>query len=497
MTPPRILAGTETEYGLLIEGRGAREQIDDAAAFVRRYPGPAFVGWDYRPESPRADLRGFRLDRLAVDPEDARFDEDRPATPAEEIRSDRVLVNGARFYNDHGHPEYSTPEAWSAREVALHDAAGERVLLACAEAYTRETGRAVRVYKNNTDFHGAAYGTHESYLAPRGLGFEGLVTAVTPMLVARQILTGAGKVGAETGPSVEFQLSQRADFMVEAANAETLTRRPVFNTRDEPHADPRKWIRLHVITGDANRMAACTARRVGLVQLAVALAVVGEAPTWRLQNPVQAFQSVSRDPDGRRFRVDLEGANWTDAYQILESYFDAAEHVFRLEDHAFQDLLQECRALLAHLRAGDMDALKPHVDWVAKRDVVRQYAESMGVPPGDPALASVDLAYADLDPDEGLFGALVEMGEVAWVPSDEALEHCLQAGPSDSRAVWRGHAVRHFPEALASVSWSGVNVQTSTEVAELVLDPMANPSELEEPPTEPGAFVEWLRARGG
>src|SRR5579859_2426219 len=104
----KILAGIETEYGLFIEGRGAEEQVDDATAFVRSYPGPHFTGWDYRYESPRSDLRGFSLSRLAVDPVDARFDVGVRRGSDRDIRSDRILPNGARFYNDHGHPEYST-----------------------------------------------------------------------------------------------------------------------------------------------------------------------------------------------------------------------------------------------------------------------------------------------------------------------------------------------------------------------------------------------------
>src|SRR5208282_2425209 len=167
-----ILAGIETEYGFTVEGRGADDQIDDAIAFLRGYPGPSFIGWDYCYESPRADLRGFRLDHLAVDPEDAKRDAGRTYGAPHEVRSDRVLPNGARFYNDHGHPEYATPECWSLDELIRHDTAGEFVLLRAARSLADATGREVRVYKNNTDFHGSSYGTHESYLVPRAIGFD-------------------------------------------------------------------------------------------------------------------------------------------------------------------------------------------------------------------------------------------------------------------------------------------------------------------------------------
>src|SRR5690349_7974066 len=97
-----ILAGLETEYGLYVEGRGAENQVDDSMALVRAFPGKRFLGWNYRYESPRADLRGFRLDKLAYDPEDARFDTSPQRGTDQDIRADRVLVNGARLYNDHG-----------------------------------------------------------------------------------------------------------------------------------------------------------------------------------------------------------------------------------------------------------------------------------------------------------------------------------------------------------------------------------------------------------
>src|SRR5579871_1304381 len=156
-----ILAGIETEYGFTVEGRSADDQIEDAIAFVRGYPGPCFAGWDYCYESPRADLRGFRLDRLAVDPEDAKRDTGKTYGTPHEVRSDRILPNGARFYNDHGHPEYATPECSNLRDLVAHDRAGERIVWECAQRRARDLDAPVHIYKNNTDYHGASYGTHE------------------------------------------------------------------------------------------------------------------------------------------------------------------------------------------------------------------------------------------------------------------------------------------------------------------------------------------------
>jgi Pup amidohydrolase len=485
-----ILAGTETEYGLLVEGRGAEDQIDDSMALVRSYPGECHPAWDYRFESPRADLRGFVLERLAVDPQDARFDRGRSSGPASEVRSDRVLPNGARFYNDHGHPEYATPECLSLYELMLHDAAGERVVLAAARALEEASGRQVTIYKNNTDFHGASYGSHESYLVPREFGFERLFPAVLPMLVARQVLTGAGKVGSEHGPKAAYQISQRADFFAEPANADTLYRRPIFNTRDEPHADPARWIRLHVISGDANMIAEATALKVGLVKLAITLCEAGAAPEWPIARPVAAFARISRD-ESYNFEVELEGRRRTTVYEILESYFEAAERALPLEED-LRWTVDRSRRLLAELRE-DFPRFARSVDWAAKRRILEQYAEEEGLEWGDPQLRSVDLEYHNVDPDEGLHAALAGMGEVEPVPAVEELELRLREVREPTRARARGLAVARHRDHLVSASWRALTFRDGDETVTVELRPDATyPAQLGEAGNV-GSFVEALR----
>lgn len=446
-----ILAGVETEYGLLVDGRGAEDQVDDAMTLVRGYPGECHVGWDYRYESPRSDLRGFKLEHLAFDPVDAKFDAGRKFGEAHEIRSDRILPNGARFYNDHGHPEYSTPECFSIFELARHDCAGQLAVLAAARAMAVREDRDVRVYKNNTDYHGASYGTHEGYLVPRAVSFERLFRDLMPLLVCRQVLVGAGKVGSESGAHATYQLSQRADFFSEQANAETLYRRPIFNTRDEPHADPAKWIRLHVICGDANMIANATARKVGLVKLALHLCEAETAPLWKMADPIRAFQSISRD-ETYEFRVELQGRSHTNAYEILESYFAAAEATLELDDE-LRWVIDSSRALLESLRKGDMEAVQREVDWAAKKHILEQYMAEEGSDWRDPALRSYDLEYHNADPEESLHAALVEMGLVAPDPSPDELKRALMQVDEPTRARARGLAVTKFSKGLIGLCW--------------------------------------------
>jgi len=485
-----ILAGIETEYGFTVEGRGADDQIEDAVAFVRGYPGPCFVGWDYCYESPRADLRGFRLDRLAVDPEDAKRDAGRTYGAPHEVRSDRILPNGARFYNDHGHPEYATPECWSLKELELHDTAGQFVLLRAARVLADATGSTVSVYKNNTDFHGSSYGTHESYLVPREVGFDRLFAAVTPMLIARQILCGAGKVGSESGSRADYQLTARGDFFTESANAETLFRRPIFNTRDEPHALPQKWIRLHVISGDANMIPSCTRRKVGLVKLALMLELAGQAPRWSVSHPVRAFQALSRD-ETRAYRVALDGRNWTTAYEIVESYLAAAETVLDL-DAELVSLIAECRALL-HDLSGPFVLAPRAIDWAAKKLILDAYREESGASWRDPVLQAYDLEYHNIDPADGLYFALESMEQADPMPSlDERLAR-LDGAPERSRAYARGLAVARFRGELTRACWRSLTFLVDGEETEVDLPPdRTYPLQLETA-ANVGTFIQILR----
>jgi proteasome accessory factor A len=465
----QILAGIETEYGFLVEDRGPKDQVSDAAECVRSWPGQFFAGWNYQYESPRNDLRGFKLAHLAVDPEDWKFETNQsPSQSSAEVRSDRVLATGARFYNDHGHPEFSTPECLSLDDLVAHDLHGEVVVAQAARAYAEQLGRSVKVYKNNSDFHGASYGTHENYLVPREVGFERLFAGLTPLLVARTILCGAGKVGSEAGDWCDFQLSQRADFFVEAANAETLYRRPIFNTRDEPHADPREWIRLHVISGDANMLPAVTRRKVGLMRLAIRLTEIDRQPKFSAPEPVKAIQRISRALAAHG-SLTPSATSWGDgdAFSILRAYLDAAAQYLEL-DSEDEAVISESHRILGLLESNDAD-LPRDLDWAAKRWVIDQHHITEGGSWRDAAAQSLDLAFTDVDPDEGLRPALVEMGIIDPVPP-----HAVTV-PADTRAAIRGLFVEKFADSLVSASWSSLVATWGGNTYEVNLDPRLAP----------------------
>ena len=188
-----------------------------------------------------------------------------------------VLTNGARYYVDHAHPELSTPECSNALEVTRFDKAAELILRRSMLAAARilPPGQELVVYKNNSDGKGNSYGCHENYLMARSTPFSRIVIHATAHLITRQIFTGSGKVGSEapglTTEEVPFQITQRADFFEEEVGLETTLKRPIINTRDEPHADSRAYRRLHVITGDANMAEVATFLKVGTTAIVLAM----------------------------------------------------------------------------------------------------------------------------------------------------------------------------------------------------------------------------------
>jgi proteasome accessory factor A len=487
------LFGIETEYGIWVAGKDAADLMEEARAVVRAYPGASAGPWDYRPEDPRRDMRGFKVDHLNANPHDAQYDRpgSQPMTTTEQ-RNDRVLGNGARLYNDHGHPEYATPECRRLRDLVAHDKAGERIVLAAAKALsaTRRQASGVRpggdedgpfpgevsIFKNNTDFHGMSYGCHEGYLVPRELPFEHLFRGVLPFFVTRQIFAGAGKVGVETsGPFAEqcqFQLSQRADFFTEEASVDTLHRRPIVNTRDEPHADPRKFRRFHVIVGDANMAQYATALKVGTTQLVLELIATGWEPLIRLRAPVEAIKQVSRDPS-LRWVVELEDGRTMRATDIQRLYLQEAAKLLGGRDEDTEWTLREWERVLADLERDPM-ALEGRLDWVAKRRTLETFIEAENVWWEDERLQSLDLEYHNVDPELGLYYALEAGGQMECLVTDVEVERAMTEAPRDTRAFLRGLCVQRYAPLIHRIGWGRVGIDEAGHTHWVNLHPLVD-----------------------
>lgn len=463
------LFGIETEYGITVEGADATGLVAASREVVQSYTGRSAGPWNYRAEDSRNDVRGFHVDKLAQDPTDAQFDKpgDKVASPSED-RCDRVLLNGARLYNDHGHPEYSTPECASLRSLVAHDKAGERIILECAQAYTARTGKATQIFKNNTDFHGASYGTHESYLMQRNVAWDDALFNLAPFLATRIIYAGAGKVGTEERGVTEchYQLSQRADFFSVLQSVDTLHNRPLVNTRDEAHGDARRFRRLHVIAGDANLSEYATALRIGATNLVVALIESGWETPVPLKDAVRAIKQVSRDASYRWLVDDADG-NAISAVDVQRAYWRGA---CELELPGSEWLLDEWQETLDAL-VSDPFQLGDRLDWVAKKLLLDEFAaaEDLDWERDALSLQSIDLAYHNVDPAEGLYYGLVEGGAMLTLVGEEEIEAARCAPPADTRAALRGLLVGRYAPAIKAISWGGLVVEADGERINLVL----------------------------
>ncbi|MDD5350426.1 MAG: depupylase/deamidase Dop [Chthoniobacteraceae bacterium] len=462
--------GIETEYGITVDGQETVDVVQESIEVVRSYTEHgAAMKWDYDLEDPHKDARGFRAKELLQDTDEAAYyeiDKNRPLS-FEEIKGDLVLSNGARFYNDHAHPEYSTPECTTLHELIAQDKAGERVLWECARRRNARIAdgqpeRTVRLYKNNTDFVGHSYGCHDNYLMAREVPWDRIVTGTVPFLVTRQIFAGAGKIGVEgeentPRPGV-FQISQRADFFSVLVSIDTMNRRPIVNTRDEPHADTSKYRRFHVIIGDANMNEVATALKIGTTALVLELIEKDRAPALQLANAVEAAKSISRD-GSYDWLVELADGRKISAIEIQRIYLDAARRYCDQSNEEARWVLAEWEAILNDLQADPMRCTD-RIDWVAKKYLLSTFRDAEHLDWADPWLQSIDMEYHNIDPVAGLYHEMLRTCAVRRFLKEDEIRDAIFQPPTTTRAFFRGRAVAKFNAFISSIQWDEVVFRT-------------------------------------
>src|SRR5436189_1571711 len=416
MIAPTIQFGMETEIGIFSDAPGEVDVVAESIALVRSATEPGvWMCWDYDCEDPHVDMRGFRVHELRQDTDEADYYAQDAARQLSfvEIKSDLVLGNGARFYNDHAHPEYCTPECRTLDELVTHDRAGERILIACAHHLSQQRGVAVRLYKNNTDFCGHSYGCHENYLMPRTLSWDVLSQAIIAFFVTRQIYCGAGKYGWEEEDKFVkhgFQISQRADFFSELQSVDTMQRRPIVNTRDEPHANNDRFRRFHVIIGDSNLSLFSNYMKIGTTSL-VLQALLNGAPldrVPRVADPLHALKSISRDHTWRWLCRELSGTKVT-AVDIQRVYLQLVKEYCPSLEPEWKMVVTEWERVLHDLEKDPL-MTADRLDWSAKYKLIEHFREAEELEPDNPWLRSLDLSYHLLDREQGLFFGLMEHG---------------------------------------------------------------------------------------
>jgi Pup amidohydrolase len=467
MAIPKVI-GTETEYGIAAVGQPDFNPVLSSSLLISSYAGSLRrIRWDYEDESPLRDARGFE------------------PVPAREVSDEDlglanvILPNGARYYVDHAHPEYSTPECLTARELVVHDKAGVRILERSLRVVAEEmpSAPAISIYKNNTDGKGNSYGTHENYLVDRATPFGDIVRDLTPFFVSRQVFTGAGKLGLEAqwderGRHV-YQLTQRADFFETEVGLETTLKRPIINTRDEPHADPERYRRLHVIVGDANLCEVTQFLKLGSTAIVLKMIEDTFLPDLSLVNPVAAIHDVSRDIS-LAATVDLTDGRKLTAIQLQWEYFEHARKYVEREDDTpeSRDVIERWESILAGLEEDPM-GLAAQLDWVAKLRLLEGYRERDGLEWSDPKLRAIDLQYHDVRRDKGLYHRLERAGKVERLTTDDEVERAIMDPPEDTRAYFRGRCIGKFPDAIAAASWDSIIMDVGRDALQRI--PMREP----------------------
>jgi proteasome accessory factor A len=279
--------------------------------------------------------------------------------------------------------------------------------------------------------------------------------------VTRQIVVGAGKVGCElpgvASTDVPYQISQRADFFEEEVGLETTLKRPIVNTRDEPHCDPSKYRRLHVIVGDANMSETATLVKVGVTAIILAMIeddVLGDG--LALANPVAAIRQISHDPSLQRSVLLRDGRRAT----ALEIQWGLLELALKYErSHGLEPVGVEVGREVLGLWEGILNGLESdpalvahQVDWVAKQRIVDAYAERHAARPGDARLKALDLQYHDLRADKCL-ARRVGLDVLA----DEAdVRDAMINPPTTTRAYFRGRCLAKWPGEIVAANWDSM-----------------------------------------
>ena len=453
------VCGIETEYGILTVGAEQNPVLASGHLIAAYLDSQSrATGWDFSGENPGVDARADSF--LSLSPE------------TEPQMLNAVLRNGARFYVDHAHPEISTPECSNPLEVVLYDRAAEEIVRASASALRARLDNdvAVVLYKNNSDGKGNSYGCHENYLVQRSTPFNDIALRITPHFVTRQIFCGAGKIGLENAAyrrsphplnQLGMQISQRADFFEAEIGLETTLKRPIVNTRDEPHCDPKLYRRLHVICGDANMSETATFLKVASTCVLLAMIEDGEiGDRMDLRDPVLAVQDISTDTDLVRTVETVHGESVT-ALEVQTWLCESALRYLASKPECIGELSAE---LLIDLWPSVLGGLKDRselalttVDWIAKERLVTAYAERHRLSGADARLRMIDLQYHDMRPEK----CLASRASLATLVDFSEVVVAMNRPPLSTRAFFRGMCVAKWPDDVASANWDSVVVTTS------------------------------------
>ncbi|MBA3385853.1 MAG: proteasome accessory factor PafA2 family protein [Chthoniobacterales bacterium] len=435
------IVGIETEYGCLVNGGSQQSGGETWPAQVKNY-------LFRKAEAGAIDLH-------------YRDYEEPPGNGG-------FLRNGGRVYLDMGHIEYASPECLNLRDVVAYDLAGDELLQSSLEAL----GVADRVsfIKNNVDHQtGATFGCHENYLMKREAQFTPPVLGtLLAFLATRQIFTGAGRIGQanplafdfdlpQPDAPVKFQISQRADHIVNDIYQWVQFNRAIINARDEPLADYRKYRRLHLLIGDSNVSPFATALKIGTTACVLSLLEQRRlTKNLSLLDAVQSTREISRDPT-HAWIVRLENGKTIGSLDLQWEFLALAmKHLTGLNDET--DWLLESWSFTLDAIKNKPEALIGGVDWITKKWLLETFVTAENLGWDDPWLQSLDLEYHNIDPAKGLFFGVVAAKRIGEWNNGVRQPAATMSPPANTRAAGRAHAVRWFQQQTEPyvINWDSV-----------------------------------------
>lgn len=401
-------------------------------------------------------------------------------------RSSNVfLPNGGRLYLDVGsHPEYATAECDNLSDLIKQDQAGDRIveeLAVSAEIRLNAEGikGQIHLFKNNMDAAGNSYGCHENFSVSRKRNFEEVTESIIPFLITRQIFCGAGK-WISSSKGANFQISQRAEHMWESVSSATTRSRPIINTRDEPHADPEEYRRLHIIVGDSNMSETTTVLKVATTELMLRAAELGLLKDkFTIENPIKTIREISNDLKFRNsFR--LSSGREITALQMQNEMYDIVLSMPGLDEILekpfYRYALNLWRRSLDALESHDYSLVDMELDWMIKRKFMNSYKEKHQLNDMDSRLILLDISYHNIRKDRGLFYILEKSGMARTLITNNDVNSAMENPPETTRAALRGRFIKVAQEKKRdfTVDWVNLKINDQQQSSIACKDPFKN-----------------------
>ena len=393
-----------------------------------------------------------------------------------------ILETGARYYVDLGHPEYSTPETEDPRTIVLAQKAGDVIVEQCRQraehlmrARTRNHDLAIHIHRNNSDGNGNSYAGHENYSLSPDLfdtiitnsfsnkpAIKSLICTTLKFLVTRSIVIGAGKVGFENFAPAHYQISQRADFMMQPIGQSTVKWRGIINTRNDPLARYNLVRRFHTICGDSNMSELSIYLKCGITALFFKMLEQGyiQHSSGDLMTPlsdsVRAMHSVSRDLTLRE-QLPLDDGTHTTALKTQMRYCELAKSYTQDARLApvWIDIVQKWEAVLNGMDNNRFtDPWARSLDWVIKERLLKQYQKKHHIEdPTHMECRALALTYHDNNPDRSIYDRVLKSGNIMRIVQPEEITYMVHEAPVDTRAYLRAKLVKNYLPHIVDIGW--------------------------------------------